>query len=78
MVRPSYCSFAAACGAVAAMAALAFPVKADDAQIQRGKYLVTITGCSDCHTPGALIGQPDMARYLGFTQGGRNPTGAGR
>lgn len=70
MVRPSYCSFAAACAALATMAALAFPVKADDAQIQRGKYLVTITGCSDCHTPGALIGQPDMARYLGGSDTG--------
>jgi mono/diheme cytochrome c family protein len=38
---------------------------ADDAQIARGRYLVTISGCSDCHTPGALIGAPDMKRYLG-------------
>jgi mono/diheme cytochrome c family protein len=39
--------------------------QADDAQIQRGKYLVSITGCSDCHTPGGMLGQPDMQRYLG-------------
>ena len=31
----------------------------------RGRYLVTIAGCSDCHTPGALLGAPDMKRYLG-------------
>ena len=24
-----------------------------------------IAGCSDCHTPGALLGAPDMKRYLG-------------
>ncbi len=51
--------------AVVAIAALSLPAKADDAQIARGKYLVTIAGCNDCHTPGYLYGKPDMARYLG-------------
>jgi mono/diheme cytochrome c family protein len=35
-------------------AVIAFPVhaqKADDAQIKRGRYLVQIGGCNDCHTP---------------------------
>ena len=41
------------------------PARADDAQIARGRYLVIIAGCSDCHTPGALLGAPDMKRYLG-------------
>ena len=41
------------------------PARADDAQIARGKYLVIVAGCSDCHTPGALLGAPDMKRYLG-------------
>ncbi len=50
--------------AVGAFAALVSPVSADDAQIARGRYLVTLAGCSDCHTPGALIGSPDMKRYL--------------
>ncbi len=49
----------------AALAALAAPALADDAQIARGKYLVSIAGCSDCHTPGGMMGSPDMARYLG-------------
>jgi mono/diheme cytochrome c family protein len=40
---------------VAALA-VAFPVyaqqkKADDAQLKRGRYLVQIGGCNDCHTP---------------------------
>jgi len=38
---------------------------ADSAQVERGRYLVIIAGCSDCHTPGALLGAPDMKRYLG-------------
>ncbi len=41
------------------------PARADQAQIDRGKYLVTISGCSDCHTPGTFLGNPDMKRYLG-------------
>lgn len=32
---------------------------------ERGKYLVTISGCFDCHTPGYFFGKPDMSRYLG-------------
>ena len=38
---------------------------AADPQIDRGKYLVTMGGCSHCHTPGSFFGRPDMARYLG-------------
>ena len=41
------------------------PAAADEAQIARGKYLVSISGCSDCHTPGGMLGSPDMKRYLG-------------
>ena len=36
-----------------------------ETQVERGLYLVTITGCNDCHTPGALFGNPDKARLLG-------------
>ena len=39
--------------------------KADDAQVARGKYLVTLGGCSDCHTPGTFLGKPDMDKFLG-------------
>ena len=38
---------------------------ADSKQIARGKYLVTVGSCSDCHTAGSLMGKPDMANYLG-------------
>ena len=38
---------AAACAA----ALPAYAQKSDDAQIKRGRYLVQIGGCNDCHTP---------------------------
>jgi len=53
------------------------PAAADDAQIQRGKYLVIVSGCSDCHTPGGLIGQPDASRYLAGSNVGFAIPGAG-
>jgi mono/diheme cytochrome c family protein len=37
------------------------------ARVERGKYLVTIGGCNDCHTPlkmGPKGPEPDMARML--------------
>lgn len=56
---------------------LASPAAADEAQIARGRYLVTIAGCSDCHTPGALMGAPDMKRYLGGSNVGFSIPGQG-
>jgi len=41
------------------------PMAHADSQIDRGKYLVTLGGCNDCHTPGYFFGKPDMAQYLG-------------
>jgi mono/diheme cytochrome c family protein len=52
----------------AALAAMCVPFvaqAADPAAVARGKYLVTIASCHDCHTPGYFLGKPDMARYLG-------------
>ena len=34
------------------------------AKLARGKYLVTIAGCGDCHTPGGLYGAADTTRLL--------------
>ena len=31
---------------------------------QRGRYLVELVGCGTCHTDGALVGKPDMDRWL--------------
>lgn len=38
---------------------------AADSEIERGKYLVTVASCGDCHTPGYFFGRPDTARLLG-------------
>ena len=63
--------------ALASLASLPSPAAADDAQLARGRFLVTIAGCSDCHTPGALLGSPDMKRYLGGSDVGFAIPGAG-
>ena len=50
---------------------------AAQSQADRGKYLVTIAGCLDCHTPGYFFGKPDMARYLGGSEVGFEIPGLG-
>jgi hypothetical protein len=37
---------------------------ADQAQIQRGEYLVEMLACAACHTDGQLIDEPNAERYL--------------
>ncbi len=37
---------------------------AADQQVERGRYLVTIAGCNDCHTPGYFLGKPDFEHAL--------------
>jgi mono/diheme cytochrome c family protein len=43
---------------------------AAEAQVAHGKYLVTLAGCNDCHTPGGLFGKPDTTRVLGGSEVG--------
>jgi len=70
---------------VKAVAALCLPIclpwasshAADPAAVARGKYLVTIASCHDCHTPGFFLGKPDMARYLGGSDVGFELAGLG-
>lgn len=43
------------------------PASAEDDKLERGKYLVTVAGCNDCHTPftfGPNGPEPDMSRML--------------
>jgi mono/diheme cytochrome c family protein len=43
------------------------PKAASADKVARGKYLVTVAGCNDCHTPwkmGARGPEPDMSRML--------------
>jgi len=58
-------TLAAASVAIVASVVALLPNAHAESQIDRGKYLVTIGGCNDCHTPGYFFGKPDMARYLG-------------
>jgi mono/diheme cytochrome c family protein len=65
------------CPAIAVAACLAGPVVADEAQITRGEYLVAVSGCGDCHTPGYFLGQPDIARFLAGSEVGFEIIGLG-
>ena len=56
--------------AAAAIIGISGAASADEDQIARGKYLVTVAGCNDCHTPGALLGKPDFSRALGGSEVG--------
>jgi len=56
-----------AASAAGAGAGTAAPSPADPAQVDRGRYLVTVLGCNDCHTPwrmGENGPEPDMSRML--------------
>jgi mono/diheme cytochrome c family protein len=59
------------------LALAAADARADDAQVARGKYLVSVISCSDCHTDGSLIGKPDMANFLGGSSIGFQIPGLG-
>lgn len=52
--------------------------KAKRADIERGRYIVKITGCNDCHTPGYTVTGGKVAESLwltGDTLGWRGPWG---
>jgi len=55
---------------VLASGALASVQGALGQDVQRGKYLVSFAGCIDCHTPGYLLGKPDMSRLLSGSEVG--------
>ena len=67
---------ALACSAVVTLSA-ALQVRAEMATAARGKYLVNLAGCNDCHTPGYFFGKPDMARFLGGSEVGFEIPGLG-
>ncbi len=37
---------------------------ADRSPVERGKYLVTLGSCGDCHMPAYFLGKPDLTRQL--------------
>lgn len=68
---------AAALVAAAGMASAASKTQAD-ASVQRGRYVVTIGGCNDCHTPGFAMsgGKVGEKEWLvGDSLGWRGPWG---
>ena len=78
MVAKSFRLMLAAVAGTALLAAsLSGASAADKRQIARGKYLVIVGGCSDCHTPGSFLGHPDMARFLGGSDVGFSIPGMG-
>jgi len=64
-------------GAAAVTAATFLPKAHAESPVDRGKYLVVLAGCNDCHTPGFFLGKPDMARYLGGSDVGFEIPGLG-
>ncbi len=64
------------CSLISAVA-LAAPVAQAQTPVERGKYLVTIAGCNDCHTPGYFLGKPDKTRFLGGSEVGFEIPGLG-
>jgi mono/diheme cytochrome c family protein len=70
-------TIAAVVAAAFAINAVALHSPAADS-VARGQYLARIMDCGGCHTPGALTGQPDMARYLAGSDVGFEIPGLGR
>ena len=75
---PLSCLLVVTCMGVAAVAAQPPAAKPSKPDVQRGRYLVQITGCNDCHTPGYFeaAGKVDEKLWLtGSTFGWRGPWG---
>ena len=76
--RPRYAAvcLAASVAAFAFIAAAPSKKPAGAGKVKRGEYLATVMGCNDCHTPGAMYGQPDFSRALsGSELGWQGPWG---
>src|SRR5919206_4449347 len=52
------------------------PALAQD-KVKRGEYLVGIMDCTGCHTPGVLLGKPDLSRQLAGSDVGFQIPGLG-
>src|SRR5262245_38553978 len=75
--RTGLLSIVAAIAGLVLSITIAHPGAADQKMIERGKYLVTLGGYMDCHSPGYFFGKPDMARYLGGSEVGFEIPGLG-
>jgi mono/diheme cytochrome c family protein len=70
-------TFIAATLALAPTASATNFASAQNTQVKRGEYLVSIAGCNDCHTPGYFFGKPDMTRFLSGSEVGFEIPGLG-
>ena len=71
-------ALACAVGAVLSVSSIAAAsAQNNKQQLDRGKYLVTLASCTDCHTPGYFFGKPDSARFLGGSEVGFEIPGLG-
>jgi mono/diheme cytochrome c family protein len=71
-------TMAALCALLVAMPVAAQEKKKADPQVERGRYLIKITGCNDCHTAGYAPtgGKVPEAQWLtGDALGWRGPWG---
>jgi mono/diheme cytochrome c family protein len=50
---------------------------AAQSQAERGRYLVSLAGCQDCHTPGNFLGKRDLQRALAGSEVGFEIPGLG-
>jgi mono/diheme cytochrome c family protein len=67
-----------ACVSLAATLAVANQgASAAETEVERGKYLLSVIPCTDCHTPGHFLGKPDSNRYLGGSEVGFAVPGLG-
>jgi mono/diheme cytochrome c family protein len=53
------------------------PISSSQSAVARGKYLVNLGSCTDCHTPGHFFGKPDMTKFLGGSDVGFAIPGVG-
>jgi mono/diheme cytochrome c family protein len=60
----------AAVAATVVLGSLLMTACGAESDIERGRYLVGLGGCNDCHTPGYFFGKPDTKRYLGGSEVG--------
>ncbi|MGH6986386.1 MAG: c-type cytochrome [Caulobacteraceae bacterium] len=67
----------AAISSILLTAALSACAPSHKALVARGQYLVSVIGCSDCHTPGGFSPKPDMSRFLGGSDVQFEVTGLG-
>jgi mono/diheme cytochrome c family protein len=76
MMRTAF-RLALVCAVGSVLSVTAASAQNNKQQVERGKYLVTLASCTDCHTPGYFFGKPDNARFLGGSEVGFEIPGLG-